>query len=348
MRLALRLLLPLAFAVTLHAIPRGSSSENVPTTDPIPHTLPPSYVKSPVSDTHVARLSTRETRLDVTGLKKYVYRVQDTNVVLTISLGKRMERIELASFLDVTEDFVLKQTVRYGYNALLPMGTFEWSLGEELEVFAESSPALAHQMTWGVLKDAIKGLQDFLVGLGYYREAACRVSMADPAGSFVGFLDLHFRREPHQLHVARDASTIPVVKDNSNLTEPLGVVENVHLDIRPLGPFWRRLDLVAVQMLLAVTQNWAEEAAERMHVDQPILGGGLKRSLGDGVVLSMQRTPGKALTYGLVLETVKKLWAWELSTGKGRAVQFGIIDHGLLKGSGRLEKETYQRLEVAK
>lgn len=101
-------------------------------------------------------------------------------------------------------------------------------------------------------------------------------------------------------------------------------------------------------MLLAVTQSWAEEAAERMHVDQPILGGGLKRSLGDGVVLSMQRTPGKALTYGLVLETVKKLWAWELSTGKGRAVQFGIIDHGLLKGSGRLEKETYQRLEVAK
>lgn len=118
----------------------------------------------------------------------------------------------------------------------------------------------------------------------------------------------------------------------------------MHIDIRPS---WRRLDLVAVQMLLVVVEDWAEEAVERTHPDQPLREGGLQKSLGDGVVLKMQRAPGKALTYGLVLETVRRLLAWELNKGKGKAVEFGILQHGFIKGSGSIKQEKYRSLEAA-
>ncbi|KAL9018836.1 MAG: hypothetical protein Q9185_003854 [Variospora sp. 1 TL-2023] len=223
------------------------------------------------------------------------------------------------------------------------MGTFEYSLGEELGVFAESS-LLVNQMTWGILKDSIKGLQDFLVGLRNFREAECRVNMADPAGSFVGYVDLKIRKASSKLHLARDVLTLPTVNHDSKVTAPLSVDENVHIDIRPS---WWRVDLVAVKMLLVVVEDWAKEAVERTHPGQPLREGGLQKSLGDGVVLKMQRAPGKVLTYGLVLETVKRLLAWELYTGKGKAVEFGIIQHGFIKGSGSIKREKYRRLEAA-
>lgn len=208
MRLALRLVLPSVFAVILHAIPSlafplssGSASENNPTTDAISRIPPPSNVTS----------------IDVNSFRKHVYRVQGTNVVLTISLGKWIEGIELASFLHLTEDFVTSQAVRHGYNTLLPMGTFEYSLGEELGVFAESSQALVYQMTWGILKDSIKGLQKFLVELRNFREAECRVNMADPAGSFVGYVNLKIRKAHSKLDLARDVLTLPTKNHDSRL-----------------------------------------------------------------------------------------------------------------------------------
>lgn len=207
MRLALRLVLPSVLAVILHAIPSlafplssASASENNPTTDAISRIPPPSNV----------------TGINVNSFRKHVYRVQGTNVVLRISLGKRIEGIELASFLHITGDFVTSQAARHGYNTLVPMGTFEYSLGEELGVFAESSP-LVYQMTWGILKDSIKGLQDFLVGLRNFREAECFVNMADPAGSFVGYVDLKIRKAPSKLHLARDVLTLPTENHDSKL-----------------------------------------------------------------------------------------------------------------------------------
>lgn len=104
----------------------------------------------------------------------------------------------------------------------------------------------------------------------------------------------------------------------------------------------------AVQVLLALTEHWAQEAVERLQGDVPIEHGSFERSLGDGVVISMQRTPGKTLTYRLVAETVQRLWAWEMSTGKGKAVEFGILDHQKLRGIGSLKREKPPSVGIAR
>lgn len=121
--------------------------------------------------------------------------------------------------------------------------------------------------------------------------------------------------------------------------------ENVHIDIRPS---WRRLDFYAVRNVLAVTQDWAEANIERTWTGQPIQGGVVERSLGEGVELHMVEALGKRLTYGLVLETVKRLLEWELSVGKGKAVEFGILDHGFLKGAGGIRKDKLRSLDFAR
>lgn len=223
MQLAFRLVLPLVLAVTLHTIPRlafplssGSSSPNVPTTDIDAYTLPRSTVRTTPSYKHSANVITSEASFNVTGIKKYVFPVQDTNVVLTIHLGKRLDRISLGIFLDVTEDFVTTQVRRTGPDAILPMGMFEWDMGEDLQLFAESSLVLDHQMTWAILMNAIKGLQDFLIGLQNYREASCQVSLVGPARTFVGYLDLRTRLERPKTNVGRDVPTVLVVNHRTN------------------------------------------------------------------------------------------------------------------------------------
>lgn len=125
----------------------------------------------------------------------------------------------------------------------------------------------------------------------------------------------------------------------------LGIDENVHIDLRPS---WRRLDFIAVRNVLVITQDWAEENIERGWAGRYLPYPRIEKTLGEGVELTMVQTPGKHLTYGLVLEAVKRLLEWETTVGKGKAVQFGILDHGIVKGAGSIRKAKIRSLDSAR
>lgn len=119
----------------------------------------------------------------------------------------------------------------------------------------------------------------------------------------------------------------------------------MHIDIRPL---WQRLDLIAVRNVLVITKDWAEEAIERGRAQWAIEHHGLERTLFEGVEIRMVEAPGKDLTYHLVNETVTRLLAWEMTRGKGRAVEFGILKQAVLKGAGSIRKGKIRSLDVVR
>lgn len=223
MRFAIRLALPLILTITLRAIPclasplsSGACPEKILTTDISTETLPRSKEQTTPTDTYLTSINTFKAPYNVAGFKKYIFPVRDSDVVLTIDLRKRVDKAHLANFLEVAEDHVGAQVVRSGPEATLPMGMFEWDLGEDLEIFAESSLTLLRPMTWSILRDAIRGLQEFLTGLKNYREAACRVNLGDPIGLFTGYIDLKARVRTPKTKVTRDVPTLPL----GNNTEP--------------------------------------------------------------------------------------------------------------------------------
>lgn len=123
------------------------------------------------------------------------------------------------------------------------------------------------------------------------------------------------------------------------------------MDIRPQR---QRLDIRAVRNVLVVAQDWAEENIERAYPGQAINHGGFERTLGEGVGLAMVQVPGKRLTYGLVLEVLKRLLAWEMDVSKwgtipfGKAVEFGILEQGTLKAVGSIKKDRIRSMDVAR
>lgn len=220
----MRLVLPLILSVALHATPRlaapllpSASSEGGPNTDIWAASPPRSNGQILPLATHSATFSTSNGPINVNSSRKHVFPVQDTNVVLTISLGKPLDRQPLTSFLALAHDLVTRKVERHGADTVLPMGMFEWDLGEELEIFAESSLTLDRQMTWVILMDAIKGLQGFLIGLRYYREATCQISLSGPMRTFVGYIDLRAKPSSSTINVARSLPAIPMVDRHRNM-----------------------------------------------------------------------------------------------------------------------------------
>lgn len=90
------------------------------------------------------------------------------------------------------------------------------------------------------------------------------------------------------------------------------------------------------------------ENIERSGREMTIMHGGFERSLAEGVKISMVQAPGKRLTYGLVLETVDKLFIWEMFVSRGKAVEFGILEQGALKGVGSIKKAFMNSVDAAR
>ena len=82
--------------------------------------------------------------------------------------------------LTVVADHLSAQMQRHYANPLLPGGKFDWDMDEDLSFsvmsvsISPASPA-SHQMTWGVLSDAVEGLRLFLVEGRRSRECYFRV-----------------------------------------------------------------------------------------------------------------------------------------------------------------------------
>ncbi|KAL8719076.1 MAG: hypothetical protein Q9225_003871 [Loekoesia sp. 1 TL-2023] len=344
---------PLAEGILAHTAPLSSGAypEKILTTDIRTQTLPRSKEQTTPTDTHLTRVNTLEAPYNVAGFKKYIFPVRDSDLVLTIDLGKRVDKVHLASFLEVAKDHVGTQIARFGPEAVLPLGIFEWDLGEDLEIFAESSLTLLRPMTWSILRDAIRGLQEFLIGLKNYREAACRVHLGDPIGLFIGYIDLKARVRIPKTKVTRDVPTLPLGNNTKPSTGTFQINENVQMDLRPQR---QRLDIRAVRNVLVVAQDWAEDNIERAYPGQTIDHGEFERTLGEGVELAMVRAPGKRLTYGLVLEALKRLLAWEMDVSKwgtmpfGKAVEFGVLEQGTLKAVGSIKKDRIKSTDVAR
>ncbi|KAL8949126.1 MAG: hypothetical protein Q9222_004737 [Ikaeria aurantiellina] len=343
----------LVLAIAIHAVPHlarqlsssSSSSLTAPLSDVKSSLLSTSTSQVPiVSDTPQSFANNHQAQSQFAGLRKYIYPVPDTNIVLTLKLGERLDRITLASFLAVTKDFVERRIEQYGPDAALPQGLFHWDLGEELEINADSPPELDRPMTWTLLKDAITGLQEFLIGLKNYRAAACRVNFAGPGGAFLGYLDVRRRRQVAHTNAIRDL-ILPSLNATSISDSSVGIDTRVQVDIRPQR---QRLDIHAVWEVLVVSQDWAQEKIERTHPDQYIDHNYFDRTMGEGVMLTMVAAPGKHLTYGLVLEALGRLMKWEIDERNARAVEFGIVSSGILKGAGSIKKDNRKRLDSAK
>ena len=103
--------------------------------------------------------------------------------------------------------------------------------------------------------------------------------------------------------------------------------------------------------ILVVTKDWALENIESAGPNRPIDHGEVWKTLADGVQIQMSAAPQKRLTYALVMETMDRLLAWELDQykkrGTARAIQFGILEHGVVKGTGSIKKDNRHRLDVA-
>ena len=223
MILALRLGLPLVLAISLHAIPRlafplsGSACpEEVQITDISTYTGPRSEVHTTSPDTHLSSISTANVQYRVTGLKKHTFRVKDSDVVLSLSLGKPLDRASLIKFLEVAEDHVVGQVAKSGSNTTLPTRTFKWDTGEALAIFAESSLDSPSQMTWSILRDAIRGLQEFSITSTNYCEATCHIYLGNPTGPFAGVINLDSRQITPYKIVPRDSPTSPVANNTGS------------------------------------------------------------------------------------------------------------------------------------
>lgn len=155
------------------------------------------------------------------------------------------------------------------------------------------------------------------------------------------------------LIVARDIPTLPIGNDSTlwaldfsfhtplymlivfRITPPLPISAEAQIDLRPQR---QRLDYQAVRNILAVTRDWLLENIEDNGRQTSIAHGGFVRSLAEGVQISMVQAPTKRLTYGLALDAVERLIIWEMFIGRGKAVDFGVLENGVLKGAGGIKK----------
>ncbi|KAI4261673.1 MAG: hypothetical protein L6R42_003126 [Xanthoria sp. 1 TBL-2021] len=347
--------LPLLLALTLHATPRlaqpispGSSVRQIPTSDII--VVPKANVQSP------SEISSTDTLLsdvpfDVTRFNGDTYPIKGTDLVLTITFGAKLDGPSLASFLLVTHDVVAERIKSFGGAMGFPTNSFEWDQGGDLEFVAKSSHELGRGLTWAMTREVIEGLQDFLVGAKRFQESSCRVNLATGGKNILGYVDVRRKKETRQPNLVRGLP-VPLLMNGKNITVPLPVRmnPNVHVDIHP--SFFSRLDIVAVINILAVTKDWALENIQRVGPNRPIDHGELWKTLAEGVQIKMSAAPPMSLTYGLVVDTVDRLLMWELDQhkkkGTARAVQFGILEFGVVKGAGSIKKDNRRRLDVTR
>ncbi|KAL8699048.1 MAG: hypothetical protein Q9201_006222 [Fulgogasparrea decipioides] len=350
MRIALPLALPLVLAIAFHAIPRLAhplsdvSSDNGPRSDISTLPIPRSNVQLQPSATTQSSNTTSRFPPPLRSWKKYVFPIEGTGLALTISLGALLDKVRLAAFLAVTKDYVNGQRRRFGPNQGLPSGLFEYDLGDDIEISADSPASLTRHITWRILEDVIHGLQGFLVGMKNYREASCRVYAADPAGVFLGYVHVRKRSEPRQANIARSLPALVPADDDASPSALLRRFDqNIHVDIRPQ---WSRLDIRAVRNVLVVAEDWAREGAERFSPYQSIPNDRYEYTLFEGVQIRLIAAPSKRLSYHLALETFERLLTWEMALSKGKAVEFGILEQGVLKGAGSIKKDTRRRVDV--
>ncbi|KAL8648229.1 MAG: hypothetical protein Q9226_006080 [Calogaya cf. arnoldii] len=351
MRLAV---LPPLLALTLHATPRlaqpispGSSARQIPT---LGISLPKANVQSPSELSSTDTLSS-DVLLDITGFNEHAYPIKGTDLVLAITLGARLDGPSLASFLHVTHDVVVQGIAQFGGAAGLPMNSLERDQGEDLEFVAKSSQESSHGLTWASTKEVIEGLQDILIEAEQFQEASCRVNLAIGGKDFLGYVDVRRKKETRQTILIRNLPS-PLLQNSMNISTlpfPVRLDPNVHVDFHPA--FFSRLDMRAVIGLLALTKDWARENVERFGPQRPIDNGQVWKTLSEGVQIKMSAVPHKRLTYGLVVETVDRLMMWELQhvkKGTTPAVEFGILEFGVFKGSGSIRKENVRRLGVTR
>lgn len=213
---------PLVFATTLHAIPRLAqpivSAKEIPTSEISLHSdnnVPRDNnlrSSSSPSDILFSRTLLSDSHFNVTGLNDYVYPVPQTDLILTITLGARLDGSSLAVFLDATEDVLVQAISRLGKDTGSPKNIFEFDLGEDLEFVAESLPALSQRLTWTFTKDTIAGLQQFLIQDKRYREASCRVNRASGDKAYLGSVDLRKRTTPPRTNLVRSLPHSPSSK----------------------------------------------------------------------------------------------------------------------------------------
>ncbi|KAL8673243.1 MAG: hypothetical protein Q9168_002319 [Polycauliona sp. 1 TL-2023] len=349
-------LLPLLLTLSLHASPRlarpistsaGSSLRQIPTNV---LSQPKANLPSPSATSSNGCLSLSD-RLDVTPFNAHARTIRSTNVILTITTGAELSGPALASFLGATYDVVVRGVTTFGGASGLPMDILEWDQGRDLEFVAESVRRSTQALTWALTKEVIEELQRFVGGVTGYRETSCRVNLATGGKDLLGYVNVRRRKAIRQTNLVRSLP-VPLSINNKNISFPssLGINPNVHVDMHP--SFFSRLDIRAVIDVLAVTKDWALENAERVGPNGPIDHGELWRSLADGVQIKMSAAPQKRLTYGLVAETVDRLLIWELDQhkkrGTAKAVEFGILDSGVLKGVGSIEKDKRHQIDIAK
>ncbi|KAL8981986.1 MAG: hypothetical protein Q9205_003381 [Flavoplaca limonia] len=247
-------------------------------------------------------------------------------------------------FLHVIYDVVLQRMVKQGVTACVLRNQFEWDHGEDLNLVAESSRPSNQGLIRASTKKVHGGLPHLFAGANGHREAPCCVNLANQT------LSGRRKQETPQTKLVRSLR-VPLLMNGKNLSLPLPLRlnPNVHVDIHPF--FFSRLDIRAVIDILAVTKDWALENLERVGPHHTIDHGELWKTLADGVQIKMSAAPQKRLTYGLVVETVDRLLAWELDQhrkrGTARALQFGILEHGVVKGTGSIKKDNRHRLDIA-
>ncbi|CAO1598888.1 hypothetical protein XANCAGTX0491_002644 [Xanthoria calcicola] len=350
MRLAV---LPLLLALTLHATPRlaqpilpVSSVRQIQRSDiSLPKANLQSSSEITLTDTLVS-----DVPFDVTRSQEDTFPFKDTDLVLTITSGAKLDGPSLANFLHVTHDVVVQRITRFGGAAALPMDSFEWAQGEDLEFVAESSRGSSRGLTWALTREVIERLQDSLVGAKRFQEFSCRVNLATAGNDSLGHIDVRRKKETRHPNLIRSLP-VPLLMDGkiiSNVPFPVSMNPNVHVDIHP--SFFSRLDIRAVINILAVTKVWALENIERVGPNRRIDHDEVWKTLAEGVQIKMSAVPHKSLTYGLVVETLERLLIWELDQhkkkGTARAVEFGILEFGVLKGTGSIKKDNRRRLAV--
>ncbi|KAL9637903.1 MAG: hypothetical protein Q9204_001693 [Flavoplaca sp. TL-2023a] len=343
MRLTLLLQL---LTLTLHStsglaqpIPALANAGQIPTFD---IRLPKANTIS-LSGTSSTNALPTDIPVHVNGFNGYTYPIHGTRFAPTITPGAQFDERSLVRFLHVIYDVMLQKIVRKGVTGCVLRNLFEWDHGEDLNLVAQSSWPSNQGLIWASTKKFLGGLADFFAGANGHREAGCCVNLANQT------LSGRRKQETPQTKVVRSLP-LPLLMNGKNLSlpSPLRLNPNVHVDIH--ASFFSRLDIRAVIDILVVTKDWALENTERVGPHHTIDHGEVWKTLADGVQIKMSAAPQKRLTYGLVVETIDRLLAWELDQhkkkGTARALQFGILEHGVVKGTGSIKKDNRHRLDI--
>ncbi|KAL8664754.1 MAG: hypothetical protein Q9202_002757 [Teloschistes flavicans] len=110
---------------------------------------------------------------------------------------------------------------------------------------------------------------------------------------------------------------------------------DIYIDVRPQ---WSRLDFAAVRAVLLVAEHWAQSGINDTSPYNPIPHNQYAITLFEGAELSMRAAPGRQLTFHVALETFQRLLKWEGERGRGKAVQFGIMQQRTLMGVGEIKR----------